>query len=99
VGDPDLIEFIRNKFLSNQKTDKDLSALRVLSQRISMEDIFIEFESAYGKNKALARNLKMYLCQHHTGEKLKTIGNCFGNGESAASHTWRRVKVKIEQDL
>jgi len=63
-----------------------------------MEDIFDEVELAFGENPVLKRNLKMYLCQRYTGEKLKTIGNQFGIGASAVSHACRRVKAKIEQD-
>ena len=85
LGNPDFIEFIKDKFLSGRKTDKDLPALRVLTRRISMEDIFNEVELAFGENPVLKRNLKMYLCQRYTGEKLKTIGNQFGIGESAVS--------------
>ena len=63
-----------------------------------MEDIFDEVEMAFGNDVAFTRSLKMYLCQRHTGEKLKTIGNQFGIGESAVSHTCRRVNIKIESD-
>jgi len=98
LGSPDFIEFIRDKFLSGQKTGKDLPALRVLTQRISMKDIFDAVDMAFGNDPAFTRSLKMYLCQRHTGEKLKTIGNQFGIGKSAVSHTCRRVKVKIEGD-
>ena len=55
-------------------------------------------ELALGENPVLKRNLKMYLCQRYTGEKLKTIGYQFGIGESAVSHACRRIKAKIEQD-
>ena len=40
LGSPNFIEAIRDKFLSGQKTDNNLPALRVLTQRISKEDIF-----------------------------------------------------------
>jgi hypothetical protein len=38
-----------------------------------MQDIFDEVESAFGKESALARNVKMCLYQRYTGEKLERI--------------------------
>jgi chromosomal replication initiation ATPase DnaA len=43
-------------------------------------------------------NVKIYLNQRHTGEKLKDIGACFGIGESGVSQASRRVKEKIRND-
>ena len=40
----------------------------------------------------------IYLCRKYTGEKLKTIGNRFGIGESTVSHAYRRIEAKIEQN-
>ena len=45
-----------------------------------------------------ARNVKMFLCQRYTGEKLKDIGTYFGIGESGVSQAIRRVKDKIRND-
>jgi chromosomal replication initiation ATPase DnaA len=39
-------------------------------------------ELVFIKDKDSARNVKMYLCQRYTGEKLKAIGQHFGIGES-----------------
>ena len=47
---------------------------------------------------ALGRNIKMFLCQRYTDEKLKDIGACFGIGESGVSQACRRVKDKIRKD-
>jgi hypothetical protein len=38
-----------------------------------MQDIFEEVELVFTKDKVLARNVKMYLCQRYTGKKLKEI--------------------------
>ena len=46
----------------------------------------------------MARNVKMYLCQRYTGNKLKEIGSHFGIGESGVSQAIRRVAQKIEKD-
>ena len=96
LGSPDFIGFIRDKFLSDRELDKELPSLRQLSPRISMGAISDEVEAVFGKETAFARDLKMYLCGRHSGEKLKSIGSRFNIGESAVSHACKRVKDKIE---
>jgi chromosomal replication initiation ATPase DnaA len=56
--------------------------LNELVEIIPMQDIFDEVEAVFGTKKTIGRNVKMYLSQKHTGEKLKDIGACFGIGES-----------------
>ena len=63
-----------------------------------MQDIFETVELVFTQDKALARNVKMYLCQKYTGKKLKEIGLQFGIGESGVSQSCRRVAQKIEKD-
>ncbi len=65
---------------------------------LSLQDIFEEVELVITKDKVLARNVKMYLCQRYTGKKLKEIGLHFGIGESGVSQAYRRVAQKIEKD-
>jgi chromosomal replication initiation ATPase DnaA len=63
-----------------------------------MQDIFDEVESVFGKEPALCRNVKMFLSQRYTGEKLKDIGTYFGIGESGVSQASRRVNDKIRKE-
>ena len=53
---------------------------------------------AFSRDKALARNVKMYLSQKYTGKKLKEIGMRFGIGESGVSQSCRRVAQRMEKD-
>ena len=78
LGSPGFIAFIKDKFLSGKKPDKDLSALKELVDKASLKDIFAEVESVFGKQASLGRNVKMFLCQRYTGEKLKDIGTYSG---------------------
>jgi len=98
LGSPNFISFIKDKFLSGKKPDKNLPALKELVEKASMQDIFDEVESILGKQPTLARNIKMFLCQRYTGEKLKDIGTHFGIGESGVAHASRRVVDKIRKD-
>ncbi len=63
-----------------------------------MQDIFEEVELVFTKDKVLARNINMYLCQRYTGKKLKEIGLHFGIGESGISQACKRVAQKTEKD-
>jgi REP-associated tyrosine transposase len=98
LGSPDFITFIKDKFLSGKEPDKDLPALKELVEKASMQDIFDEVESVFGKEPALGRSVKMFLSQRYTIEKLKDIGTHFGIGESGVSQASRRVNDKIRSD-
>jgi len=98
LGGQDFINFIKQKFISSRKLDKDLPALRQLVPRISMEVIFAEVDSIFVQDPAFSRNLQIYLCHRYTGEKLKSIGNHFGISESAVSHAGKRARGQIELD-
>jgi len=98
LGGPGFIASIKDKFLSDKKPDKDLPVLKKLMNKVSMKDIFDEVESVFGNQEALGKNVKIFLCQRHTGEKLKDIGKYFGIGESGVSQACRRVKEKIRVD-
>jgi putative transposase len=98
LGSPGFIAFVKDKFISDKKPDKDLPALKELVDKVSLKDIFAEVESVFGKQTFLGRNVKMFLCQRYTGEKLKDIGTYFGIGESGVSQACRRVKEKIRND-
>jgi REP element-mobilizing transposase RayT len=98
LGSADFITFIKENYLSAKKPDKELPALKELVQKPSIQDIFERVELVFTKDKVMARNVKMYLCQRYTGEKLMEIGSHFGIGESGVSQACRRVAQKIEKD-
>ena len=98
LGSADFIAHIKEKFLAAKKPDKELPALKELVKKTSMQDIFDEVEVVLNEDKNLTRNIKIYLCQRYTGNKLKEIGLQFGIGESGVSQACRRVANKIEKD-
>jgi len=98
LGSPDFIAFIKDKYLSGKEPDKDIPALKELTEKVSVQDIFDEVEFVFGKESVLARNVKMYLCQRCTGEKLKAIGKYFGISESGVSQANRRISQKSDKD-
>lgn len=98
LGSADFIAFIKDNFLSAKKPDRELPALKELVKKNSIQDIFEKVELVFNKDKVMARNVKMYLCQRYTGKKLKDIGLHFGIGESGVSQACRRVAQKVEKD-
>jgi putative transposase len=98
LGSHEFVTFIKENFLSKQKPDKTVPALNELSDKISMQDIFHFVDAVFGNNGSTGRNVKMFLCQKYTGEKLKDIGACFGVGESAVSQAGRRSREKMKTD-
>jgi REP element-mobilizing transposase RayT len=98
LGSPDFIAFIKDKYLSGKEPAKDIPALKELTEKATMQDIFDEVGTVFGSESALARNAMMYLCKRYTGEKLKDIGQYFGIGESGVSQASRRVSQKIDRN-
>ena len=98
LGSPEFVTFIKENFLSGQKHEKSVPALNELIDKISIHDIFNEVDTVFGDNSRIRRNVNMFLCQRHTGEKLKDIGAYFGIGESAVSQASRRVRDKMKTD-
>jgi len=99
LGSADFVAYIKDNYLSAKKPNKELPALKELVKKTSIQDIFEDVELVFTKDKVLARNVKMYLCQRYTGKKLKEIGLHFGIGESGVSQACRRVTQKIEKDI
>ncbi|MFC1869158.1 transposase [Thermodesulfobacteriota bacterium] len=95
LGPSDFIAYIKDKYLSGKKADKEIPALKELSERPLMDDIFDDVDSVFGAEESLARNIKLYLCQRYTGRKLKDIGSEFGIGESGVSQASRRISKRM----
>jgi hypothetical protein len=98
LGSPEFITFIKENFLSGREHEKAIPALKELSDKISMQDIFNEVDTVFKSNRSMGRNVKMFLCQRHTGKRLKDIGSYFGIGESAVSQASRRVRDRMKTD-
>lgn len=98
LGSAEFIASIKDSYLAGREPDKNLPALRELSDTASMEDIFDEVESVAGEDRSLARDIKLYLCRRYTGTKLKDIGKHFGIGESGVSKAYGRLLEKIPRD-
>ena len=54
LGSSDFIAFIKDRYLSGKKPDKDIPALKELGDKASLKDIFDEVESVLGEQPAAA---------------------------------------------
>jgi len=58
LGSPGFITFIKDRFLSGKKFDKDLPALKELVEKASMQDVFDEVESVFRKRTGFVQKCK-----------------------------------------
>jgi putative transposase len=98
LGTQEFIGFIKDKYLSDKKEDKDLPALKVLKKKITMEDISHEVDETIKVDIRLGRNIKIYLIQKHTGERLDDIGERFGIGGSGVCQAARRIAGQLDKN-
>ena len=97
LGDTSFIEYVKNNFVNNNETDREIPAAKAFTEKASMEDIFKGVDREFSEGR-LSRDVKQYLCHRYTPERLKTIGEQFSVSESAVSHATRRVTKTIEKD-
>jgi putative transposase len=98
LGSLDFAEETIERYLKTKKADRDLPAMRILSQRPTVERIKKEVEAVVGDDKALSRELKLYFYHKYSGKTLKEIGRYFAITESAVSQASRRVTLKSAKD-
>ena len=98
LGGKDFINYIEDKYLTNQKEDKDLPALKVLKRRVTVDEISNEVDKKIESNKKLGRKIKIYLSRRYTGESLDDIDGHFGIGGSGVSKIWKQMSDEIEKD-
>jgi REP element-mobilizing transposase RayT len=98
LGTDDFVRDIREKYLEEKKSDRDLPALRDLSRGPGIAEIKVVSEEAFPENKKLARMVGIYLCWRYSGAKLKEIGELYGISESGVNRACGRFENMIERD-
>lgn len=99
LGSQDFANFIKDRYLTGLKQSKDVPAVRAFVKKVPIQGICDIVEEAMGNETKMARNIKIFLCHKYTGQKLRTIGETFGIGDSAVSQVCKRFGNKIEQDI
>ena len=79
------------------RSDKNIPALKKLSHKATLNQIFFEVDAIFKNDAVVARNIKLYLSQKYSGKSLKEISAHFGIGESGVSQACRRTAEKIKK--
>lgn len=97
LGCEDFIKNVTDEHLVDKRTNRDIPALRALAARPSIEEIEKEVEAALEEHNRTKKQVRLYLCQRHSGMRLKEIGVHFGVSESGVSQAARRIAMKIAE--
>jgi REP element-mobilizing transposase RayT len=98
LGSKEFVREISRKYLRGRRSDRNVPALKELSEDISIEAVAETVAGMFGKDEKSAKKASIYLCHRYTGKSLKTIGGYFGMSESGVSQASRRFQKAMEQD-
>lgn len=98
LGGTEFIQEITDRHIDGKQIDRDLPALRTLSNRPTMEAIDLAVNGIVAEPVKLADKASIYLCHKHSGAKLKEIGERFGIGPSAVTQVSRRLVKQMNTD-
>lgn len=98
LGCAEFVQEIMERCLDGKQMDRDLPALRTLSNRTSMDTIVQTVKSIVGEQVRLAEKTSIYLSHKYSGAKLKGIGEHFDIGQSSVSQVSRRFAHQVEND-
>ena len=98
LGSIDFINYIKESFLNDKKSDRELPALNKISDKPGINEIIKETDEVFTHDKALSKKVAIYLCHKYSGKRLKAIGSHFGMSESGVTLASRRLSTVIEKD-
>ena len=98
LGSQAFIDYIKNEFVSKQKSDRNVPALKQLASQASIPDICQAVESVLGETPRRSRKVQIYLCRKHSTASLAVIGDRFGIGDSAVAQSYSRFLNEIKTD-
>lgn len=98
LGSPEFVSEIQKRHLSDKNPDRDLPALKKLTDRPSLSEIVKVVNNAIPDNSRLAIKAGIYTCHRYSGAKLKEIGEIFRLTESGVTRASKRFEKSIEDD-
>ena len=98
LGSQAFIDFIKNEYISSEKSDRNVPALKQLLNQATLPDICQTVESMLGQTPRLSRKVQIYLCRKYTTASLAVIGDRFGIGDSAVAQSYLRFQNDIKTD-
>jgi histone H3/H4 len=98
LGRDDFVAEIQERHVDTRSADRNLSALRQLAHRPTIDRIIKAAAVEFSGNERLAEKAAVYLCHRYSGAKLREIGERFGVKDSAVSQSSRRFKAELDGD-
>lgn len=99
LGSAAFVNEIKSKYLEERKRDRNIPALRALSDRPTIEEIASVVRGVGGDRDKLIRKMSIYFCHRYSGLRLRDIGEYFNIGESAVTQVSRRFATEATDDL
>lgn len=98
LGSEWFVREITDRHLGEKKTDRSVPAVKWLATRPSLKEIIGKVKTVLGEDNELTRSMSLYICQRHSGAKLKEIGEQFGISDAAVSQASRRLVLRAGKD-
>ena len=98
LGSREFVEEIKDRFLIGKQPDRELPALREMTNRPGLDGIEHVVDLVFQSDQKLARQVKLYLCHRYSGKRLREIGQRFGVSESGVTQASRRIGTKQQND-
>jgi len=98
LGSREFVDEIKDRFLRGKQPDRELPALREMTNRPGLDNIEHVIDSVLQSDEKLARQVKLYLCHRYSGKRLREIGERFGVSESGVTQASRRIGIKQQNN-
>jgi putative transposase len=98
LGSREFVDAIKDTFLRGKQLDRELPALRDITNRPGLDDIEQVINAALHSDEKLARQVKLYFCHRYSGKKLREIGERFGMSESGVTQASGRIRKRQKND-
>ncbi len=99
LGSEEFVQSITRKYLGDRRSERDVPAVKLLSARLSLDQIIDIVEGELGEDGNLTRKVSIFFCRKFSGLKLKKIGDHFGISDAAVSQAGRRLELMAKDDL
>lgn len=94
LGSSQFVSEIRDRFFKNRAPDRDVSGLRALLKKPTIDQIKAAVDSAMPTEPRLARQVALHLCHRWSGMKLLEIGLHYGVSPSAVTQASGRIELR-----
>ena len=98
LGSSEFVDKIKDRFLRGKQPDRELPALRDMTNRAGMDHVEQVVNSVLPSDEKLARQVKLYLFHRYSGKRLREIGERYGVSESGVSQASRRIRIRQKND-